>query len=76
MKRLMVLAVLGMLFSAANGCRVCDCWREAWNPRPRPQPQQTVVVGEPCVVSDPCSSPCANPCTAAPMMVPGPVPSR
>ncbi len=86
MKKLLVLACFGMLIGAASGCRVCECWREAWNSRFHPQQQQAVVVSEPCVVTDSCCTPCAptaSPCTSgcgasttAPMIVPGPVPVR
>ena len=79
MKKLMVLTVFGMLLGSTAGCRIGECWREAWNSRFRPQPQQTVVVSEPCVVTDscnPCASPCASPCATTPMIAPGPVPAR
>ena len=75
MKRLMILAVLGLLVSSTAGCRIGECWRYAWNSRFHPQPQQTVVVAEPCVMADPCSDACSTPCApcgAAPMVVPGP----
>jgi hypothetical protein len=80
MKRLMIVAVLGLLVSSTAGCRIGECWRYAWNSRFHPQQQQqTVVVTEPCVMTesccDPCSSPCA-PCGAAPMVAPGPAVSH
>jgi hypothetical protein len=80
MKRLLVLMVFGMLLGGLNGCRICECWREAWCSRFRPQQQATVVVTEPCVVTEsccsPCSTPCISPCTTSPMIVPGPAPAR
>lgn len=75
MKRLMILAVLGVLACGTAGCRIGECWRYAWNSRFHPQ-QQAVVVTEPCVVTDPCCNPCESPCTVAPMIAPGPVPAR
>jgi hypothetical protein len=77
MKKLLMLSALGLVLLAASGCRVCECWREAWGSRfrPQPQPQQAVIVTEqPCVVTDSCCSPCSSPCTSAPAIVPGPVP--
>jgi hypothetical protein len=75
MKKLLTLAILATLFSAAGGCRIGECWREAWNSRFHPQQQQTVVVSDPCMMTDPCCSPCGSPCgcTSAPVMTPGPV---
>jgi len=78
MKRLMILAVLGILLSSAVGCRIAECWKYAWNSRFHPQQQQqTVVVAEPaCVVTDTCASPCESPCAAAPAITPTPIPAR
>jgi hypothetical protein len=55
MKRLMILGVFGALVACMSGCRVAECWRYAWNSRFHPQ--QTMVVAEPCVVTD---SPCCE----------------
>ena len=69
MKKLLALVVLSLMLSCAAGCRIGECWREAWRSRFCPQPQQSMVVSEPCVVSDSCCSPCATqcaPCNAAP----------
>lgn len=79
MKRLMILAVLGFLVSSTAGCRIGECWRYAWNSRFHPQQQQTVVVAEPCVVTDSCCEPCVSacaPCGATPMIAPGPTVSH
>jgi hypothetical protein len=77
MKKLLIISALGMLLMAVGGCRVCECWREAWGSRFRPQPQQAVIVTEqPCVVTDSCNSPCSSPCSAAPAITTGPVPVR
>jgi hypothetical protein len=74
MKRLMVLMIFGMLLCSATGCRIGECWRYAWNSRF--PPRQTVVVAEPCVVTEscgnPCASPCSSPCGGATLMAPGP----
>ena len=67
MKRVLILLVFGMLLGAMAGCRIGECWNYAWNSRfPPRQPQQAVVVGQPCVVSDSCCSPCGTcvPCSA------------
>lgn len=73
MKKLIVVIAFGMLLSSAAGCRIAECWRYAWNSRfGNQQPQQTVIVSEPCVVADPCSTPCSTPT----MVAPGPVPAR
>jgi hypothetical protein len=54
MKRMMMLIVFGALLSAASGCHLGECWRSTWGGRHQ---QQTVVVSEPCCVSDsPCDS--------------------
>jgi hypothetical protein len=88
MKRLLTLVVLGTLLSTMAGCRIGECWNYAWNSRFPPQQQQPVVVGAPCVVSEPCGNPCSTPCGApsntapmlpsntAPMITPSPVPVR
>lgn len=74
MKRLMILAVLGLMVSSTAGCRIGECWRYAWNSRFPARQQQTVVVAEPCVMVDPCADACSSPCSPcgpAPMVVPG-----
>ena len=77
MKKLLVIAVLGMLFSSAGGCRIGECWREAWNSRFGRQ--ESVMVCDPCVVSDPCGTSCPSACSpcgsdgGATTVVPGPV---
>ena len=79
MKKLLMVSALGMLLLAVGGCRFCECWREAWGPRcrPQPQPQQAVIVTEqPCVVTDSVCSPCSSPCNSAPAITTGPVPVR
>jgi len=70
MRKLLALAVLSVLLGGAAGCRIGECWREAWRSRFCPQPQQTVIVSEPYVVTDACSNPCASPYNAAPAMTP------
>ena len=86
MRKLLALAMFGMLLGGMAGCRIGECWREAWCSHCRPQ-QSAVIVGEPCMMSDPCcttcapcGSPCGSPCggscgspCAAPMLAPGPV---
>ena len=69
MKRLMVLAILGMLLGGVAGCHVAECWRYAWNSRFHPEQNQRVVVAQPCVVADPCD-PC--PCSGG-TVVSGPM---
>ena len=65
MKRMLILLMFGMLLSAMAGCRIGECWNYAWNSRfPPRQPQQTMVVGQPYVVSDSCCTPCCGPCGA------------
>lgn len=81
MKRLLTLMMFGMLLGSMTGCRVCDCWRQAWNSRFHPQQQQqAVIVSEPCVVTDSCSTPCGSPCGSGggvtTVVTPGPVPAR
>jgi len=62
MRKLLILAVLSVLLGGAAGCRIGECWREAWRSRFGPQPQQqAVIVSDPCVVADPCCSPCGAP---------------
>jgi hypothetical protein len=71
MRRVFALVVLTVLLSGATGCRIAECWREAWCSH-CPQRQQAVMVSEPYVMSDscsPCSSPCSS-CTSAPAMAP------
>ncbi len=50
MKRLLILAVLGMLLGSAAGCRCCE---SLWH---GPAYQQ------PCPPTVTCPSPCASPC--------------
>lgn len=78
MKRLLILAVLGIVVSSAAGCRIAECWKYAWNSRfPPKQQQQTIVVAEPaCVVTDSCESPCDSPCSSAPVITSTPIPAR
>lgn len=67
MKRLMLVAVLGVLLAGTSGCRICECWRAAWNSRFHPQ--QAAVVSEPCYVTESPCDPCGGttvttaPCT-------------
>jgi hypothetical protein len=70
MRKLLALAVLSVLLGGATGCRIGECWREAWCSRLCPQRQQAVIVSEPCVVTDSCCNPCCSPCTEAPAMTP------
>jgi hypothetical protein len=70
MKKAFALVVLCVLFSGTAGCRIGECWREAWQSRFCPQQQRTVIVAEPpCVMSDSCASPCGTcaPCNAVPV---------
>jgi hypothetical protein len=67
MKTLLRVAILVMLIGGASGCRIGQCWREAWCSRLCPQRQQAVIVADPCVMSDPCCGSCSAP---APMMMP------
>ncbi len=77
MKKLLAFTVLGLFLSGASGCRIGECWRQAWNSRFHPQPQQTVVIADPCVVTDSCSNPCSDPCGGGmPVITPGPAPVR
>jgi hypothetical protein len=63
MRKLLTLMILGLLLGSMTGCRIGQCWREAWNSRFHPQPQQTVICSDPCVVSDSCASPCGTACS-------------
>jgi hypothetical protein len=59
MKKLLLLAVLGMTLGCASGCHIGECWRSAWNSRFHPErnapAQQQIVVGDSCDPCDPCS---------------------
>ena len=63
MRKVFALVVLTALLSGATGCRIGDCWREAWCSHCPQQRQSAVVATEPCVVSDTCTS-CGSPCSS------------
>jgi hypothetical protein len=53
MKKLLILTILGLSLGGTAGCRVADCWKEAWNARFHPERnEQPCMMVEPC---DPCS---------------------
>jgi hypothetical protein len=70
-KKLMILTVLGLLFGSVAGCHIGECWRES---RAERNPQQAVIVSEPCVVTDSCCNSCGTSCSscAAPALTPSP----
>ena len=68
MKKLLAIAVLGIVLGGATGCRIGECWNQALCSH-CPKRQQAVMVSSPCVVSDTCASPCGSPC-GAPTMAP------
>jgi len=67
MMKLTNVMLLGLLLVGLSGCRIGECWREAWNSRRCPP--QTVVVTEPVVMTDVCCDPCGSPC-GTPCVVP------
>ncbi len=77
MRKLFALVVLTVVLSGAAGCRIGECWNEACCSHCRPR-TQTVVVSEPCMVTDSCcGTPCMScgapcPCNAAPVISPVP----
>jgi hypothetical protein len=77
MKKRFLLMMFAVLLASTAGCRIGECWREAWNSRFHPQqPQQAVIVTDPCVVSESVCNPCPSPCGATPMITPGPTSAR
>jgi hypothetical protein len=67
MKKLLSLAVLGVLLGAASGCRVAECWNYAWNSRFHPERNAQPMVVDQC---DPCCDPCSDPCSGGAVVVP------
>ncbi len=69
MKRLLILAVLGMLMTGLTGCRFMECLFRG----PACQQQQqapTTVIASPC--ANPCETPCSSPCATTTVVTPGP----
>jgi hypothetical protein len=79
MKRLMMMAFLGLMLGTMAGCHVGECWRWAWNSRFHPERN---VQAAPCVVAEPYCDPCGGAMApaacggATPMITPGPAPAR
>jgi len=69
MKKLLLFASITLLLVGTSGCRIAECWRQAWQSRFGARQTQTVVVADPCcdpcVVTDPCNA-CVSPCAPVP----------
>ncbi len=67
MKRLLILAVLGILLTGMTGCRFMEC---LFRGPACQQAQPTTVIAAPC--ASPCETPCSSPCTTTTVVTPGP----
>ena len=58
MKKLLMVAILGVSLGGVTGCRIGECWTEAWNSRFHPEKNAAQCTSAPCVMVDEC--PCQD----------------